>query len=133
MAIPNDEIFQKVQAVLVDALGVDEEEVTPTAKIKNDLGAESIDLLDITFRLEKQFGFKMNQNELVPDLQKDSSLMKDGKVTPAGIAMLRERLPTSDIATFEADPRAENIWNLITVNVLVDFVQRKLAQAQPAA
>ena len=55
MAISRDEIFKKVQDVLVNALGVDEEEVTPEATLRGDLGAESIDFLDISFRLEKAF------------------------------------------------------------------------------
>ena len=65
MPMSRDEIFQKVQGVLVDALGVDEEEVTPTAVIKDDLGAESIDFLDISFRLEKAFGIKIGPASIV--------------------------------------------------------------------
>jgi len=48
-----DEIFSKIQDVLEDALGVDQDEVTPDAKLVDDLGAESIDFLDITFKLEQ--------------------------------------------------------------------------------
>ena len=53
-----DDIFEKIQEVLDDALGVDEDEVTPEASLTADLGAESIDFLDIVFRLEKSFDFK---------------------------------------------------------------------------
>ncbi len=63
----SDEIFQKVQAALVDALGVDEDEVTPDATMVGDLGAESIDFLDIVFRLEKAFGIKIPREELFPE------------------------------------------------------------------
>jgi acyl carrier protein len=62
MAMSRDEIFQGVQEVLVDALGVDNEEVTIQATLIGDLGAESIDFLDIVFRLEKAFGIKMNMS-----------------------------------------------------------------------
>ena len=55
MAQSKDEIFKRVQEVLVDALGVDEDEVKPEASLREDLGAESIDFLDISFRLEKAF------------------------------------------------------------------------------
>ena len=65
MAIPRDEIFKKVQDVLVNALGVDEEEVTPQATLRGDLGAESIDFLDIVFRLEKAFTFKERFNIVI--------------------------------------------------------------------
>ena len=54
-----DEIFEKVQATLVDALGVDDEDVTQEATLQGDLGAESIDFLDIVFRLERNFGIKI--------------------------------------------------------------------------
>src|SRR3569833_3455509 len=97
-----DEIYKKVQAVLVDALGVDEDEVTPNAVIRDDLGAESIDFLDIMFRLEKSFGIKIPRGEMVPEnLTNDPNLVKDGVVTPAGIAMLKEKMPHSDFSTFE--------------------------------
>ena len=52
MALSHDEIYTKVKDVLVDALGVDDDEVTPAASLRGDLGAESIDFLDISFRLE---------------------------------------------------------------------------------
>src|SRR3954469_20674651 len=79
-----DEIYKKVQGVLVDALGVDEEEVTPNAVIKDDLGAESIDFLDISFRLEKAFGIKIGKGEMMPEnLDKDPNFVQGGKVTPA--------------------------------------------------
>ena len=55
----HDEIYQKVQATLVDALGVDEEDVTRAATLQGDLGAELIDFLDIVFRLERNFGIKI--------------------------------------------------------------------------
>ena len=54
-----DEIFAKVQETLVDALGVDDDEVTEEATLVDELGAESIDFLDIVFRLEKNFGIKI--------------------------------------------------------------------------
>lgn len=85
-----DEIFGKVQTVLVDALAVDAEEVTPGASLVRDLGAESIDFLDIVFKLEQAFGFKIAQGELFPEnVAQDPKFVKDGKVTPEGIAALK--------------------------------------------
>ena len=67
MAIPSqEEIFDKVRESLVDALGVDDDEVTPKATLRGDLDAESIDFLDIVFRLEKAFDIKIERGELVP-------------------------------------------------------------------
>lgn len=58
-----DEIFQKVSATLVEALNVDEDEIRPTSTLTGDLGAESIDFLDIVFRLEREFGIKIPREE----------------------------------------------------------------------
>src|SRR5882757_11119242 len=97
-----EEIYKKVQAVLVDALGVDEEEVTPSAVIRDDLGAESIDFLDIVFRLEKAFGIKIPRGEMMPEnLANDPNVVQDGKVTPAGIAELEKKMPHSDFSEFK--------------------------------
>ena len=63
----DDEVFGKVQEALVDALGVDDDEVTPEATMVGDLGAESIDFLDIVFKLEQSFGITFDRAELFPD------------------------------------------------------------------
>ena len=122
-----DEIYKKVQGVLIDALGVDEEEVTPTAVIKDDLGAESIDFLDIVFRLEKAFGIKIPRGEMMPEnLANDPTVVQDGKVTAAGIADLKQRMPHSDFSEFEKDPQVENMSKLFTVDAIVNYVETKL-------
>jgi acyl carrier protein len=131
MAMSHDEIYAKVKEVLVDALGVDEEEVTPSAVIKDDLGAESLDFLDISFRLEKAFGIKFGK-ELTPDIQNDATLVKDGSITPAGIASLKEKVPSTNFAELEKDPRLENMSKLFTVDTIVNFVEQKLKQTQAA-
>jgi acyl carrier protein len=122
-----DEIFSKVQTVLVDALAVDEEDVTPTATLTGDLGAESIDFLDIVFKIEQAFGIKIAQGELFPDGSAQSSFVKDGKVLPEGIARLKERLPHVDFSNFERDPSVARVGSLFTVDSIVTFVERKLA------
>ena len=129
MPMSRDEIYSKVQAVLVDALGVDEEEVTPNAVIRDDLGAESIDFLDIMFRLEKAFGIKIPRGEMIPEnLAQDPNIVKDGVVTPAGISMLKSKMPHSDFSEFERDPKLDNMSKLFTVNAIVNYVQGKLEQ-----
>lgn len=122
-----DEILEKVTETLVDALGVDDDEVTSEATLVDDLGAESIDFLDIVFRLEKNFSVKIPRGELFPEnLTADSSLVADGKVTEAGVATLREKMPHADIDSFAADPQVENIQGLFTVNMIVNFIENKL-------
>lgn len=99
MAKSREDIEADVRDVLVDALGVDEDDVVPTATLKGDLGAESIDYLDIVFRLEKKFSttekpFKIAQGELFPEnLMTDPTLVENGKVTAKGLALLKEKVP----------------------------------------
>ena len=122
-----DEIFAKVQETLVDALGVDDDEVLEGATLVDDLGAESIDFLDIVFRLEKNFGIKIPRGELFPEnLAADASFVDDGKVTAEGIATLKEKMPHADIDSFANDPKVENIQSLFTVNMITNFVENKL-------
>ena len=129
-----DEILAKVTDVLVDALGVDAEDVTEEAKLTSDLGAESIDFLDITFKLEQAFGFKIPQGELFPDnAAKDPQYVQDGKITQAGIAAMKQRLPHVDFSAFERDPRLDKIGQIFTVAVLVNYVERKLGSAAGSA
>ena len=79
--------------------GVDEEEVTPEATLQGDLGAESIDFLDIVFRLEKAFGIKIERGELFPeDILTNTEYVEEGKVNAAGIAKLKERMPFADLS-----------------------------------
>ena len=123
----HDEVFAKVREVLVDALGVDDAEVTPQATLTGDLGAESIDFLDIQFRLEKAFGIKIGQGEMFPEnVLQDERYVKDGKVTDEGLEELRKRMPFADFSNFEADRSVENDAGIVTVDAVVKFVQGKL-------
>lgn len=124
-----DDIFQKIQEVLDDALGVDEDEVTPEARLTADLGAESIDFLDIVFRIEKTFDFKISQGELFPEnLTENPDWVDDGNLSDLGLTMLKERMPHVDFEQIESGDRSiAKIADYITVNSLVNFVEIKLA------
>ncbi len=127
MPVQQAEVFDKVRTCLVDALGVDEEEVTPEATMVGDLGAESIDFLDIVFRLEKTFNIKIPRGELFPeDILSNAQYVNDGKVSAAGLEELKKRMPFADLSKFEADPRVTNFGNMLTVQDLVNYVQSKL-------
>src|SRR5438270_8787705 len=123
----NDEIFEKVRSTLVDALGVDEDDVTPDATLYSDLGAESIDLLDIVFRLERNFAIKIPRGELFPENVSDPELTQDGKLTERGLVELKERMPYADLTEFSTDPDVEKILDLYTVDMLVQYVASKLS------
>lgn len=128
-----DEVFDKVRSVLVDALGVDAEDVTEDARLTTDLGAESIDFLDITFKIEQVFGIKVPQGELFPDsAAQDPRYVQDGRVTEEGLAEMKRRLPHIDFSEFERDPRLSRIGNMFTVGVIVNYVERRLGAGAPA-
>ena len=136
MALSREEIYAKVQGVLVDALGADEDEVTPTAALREDLGAESIDFLDIVFRLEKAFTtdptkpFKIPRGELFPEdldsLRNDPNYVQDGKITPAGMGELKKRMPFADFTEFEKNPTVDDAGKLLTVDTIVNYIEAKL-------
>lgn len=122
-----DEIFSNVQEVLVDALAVDDDEVTPQATIFGDLGAESIDVLDISFKLEQAFDFKIAQGELFPEgVMQDPEFVQNGKVTEKGLAELEAKMPHFDFSAMSDDPRVERVQEIFTVDALVNFVDRKV-------
>jgi acyl carrier protein len=125
-----EEIFEKIRTSLVDALGVDDDEVTPEATLVGDLGAESIDFLDIVFRLEKAFKISIPRGELFPeDILTNAEFIKDGKMTPSGVAELRKRMPFADLDNFEKNPVVQDFGNLLTVADMCRFVESKLNNA----
>ena len=127
MALSQDEIFGKVQEALVDALGVDEEEATREATLVGDLGAESIDFLDIVFKLEKAFDIQIPREELSPeDILTNSQYVKDGVVTDEGMKELKSRMPWADLTKFEENPRVQDFGNLLTVGDLCSYVDQKV-------
>ena len=128
MALSPDEIFEKVQEALVDALGVDDDEVTQEATLVGDLGAKSIDFLDIVFKLEKAFDIQIPREELSPeDILTDSNFVQDGIVTSEGIAELKNRMPWANLDGFAENPRVQDFGNLLTVGDLVGYVGSKTA------
>lgn len=123
----SEEVFEKVQAALVDALGVDDDEVTPEATLVDDLGAESIDFLDIVFRLEKSFDIKIPREELFPeDILNNAEYVQDGKVTDAGLAKLRERMPFANLDNFASNPVVQDFGKLLTVQDMCRYVESKI-------
>jgi acyl carrier protein len=127
-----EEIYAKVSATLVDALNVDEDEIKPTATLQGDLGAESIDFLDIVFRLEREFGIKIPRGELFPEsiFQGDPDFVQNGRVTDKGLQELRSRMPFADLSAFEANPEVSHIGDLFTVELITRYIQGKLGEGK---
>jgi acyl carrier protein len=124
----DDEVFQKVTETLTEALGVDDDEVTPDATLTGDLGAESIDFLDIVFRLEKTFGIKIPPGDLFPDnVLNNPDFVADGKVTDAGLVKLKESMPHVEFGDFDQDPDVNKLSELFKVQTIVNYVKNKTA------
>lgn len=120
------EIFEKVKEQLIEALGVDDDEVTEEATMVGDLGAESIDFLDIVFKLEKAFGISIPREELFPDdILTNAEFVNDGKLSEEGLAKLKERMPFADLTKFESDPQVQNFGQMLTVKDLCNYVASK--------
>jgi acyl carrier protein len=129
----SEEIYGKVSGVLMQSLDVDEDELTPTATLQGDLGAESIDFLDIVFRLEREFSIRIPRGELFPEsiFQGDADFVCEGRVTDQGMAELRSRMPYADLDTFDRDRRLSAVSDLFTVGLVAQYIGWKLGTAMP--
>ena len=129
MAMSRDEVYDEVKEVLIYALGLDDDEVTPKSILMGELAAESIDFLDIVFRLEKAFDIKVPREELFPAeaVLNNPEFVSGGKLTEKGLAELRDKMPHTDLTEFEKDPNVNNIADLFTVDAIVNFVEGKVA------
>ncbi len=124
-----DEIFSKIQQVLSGALGVEKDEIRPEASLVRDLGAESIDFIDIIFRLEKTFDIKIPSGELFPgNILNDEQLVQEGRVTPAGLEALKARVPYLDIQLFSKDPQVSKLADFFTVRMVMNYIQDRIAK-----
>jgi acyl carrier protein len=124
----SNQIDARVTKVLAQALGVEEHDIKPGATLQGDLGAESIDYLDIIFRLEREFVIKIPRGELLaePLFRGDRKIVQDGQVTDEGLAVLRTHLPFADWTGLERNRRLGSIDDLFTVDLLASYVRWKL-------
>jgi acyl carrier protein len=124
----SNEVYAGVTKVLVEALGVDEDDISPSATLQGDLGAESIDFLDIVFRLERQFGIKIPRGELFPEdvLAESQGSLQDGHLTDEGLVALRMRMPFAEFKELERERRLSRMDDVFTVGLLASYVAWKL-------
>ncbi|MCR8657743.1 acyl carrier protein [Paenibacillus endoradicis] len=127
-----NEIFDVVQQSLVDAIGVDLEEVAAESTLLGDLGAESLDLLDVLFRIERKLGFKVTMNDItmmitggIPDEQFGTD---EGYISDLGLEKLKENLPQIDMESLRGKFEAERVLTLFTVDNLVSLVEKRQAE-----
>ena len=125
--VPKEEIVNKVTDCLVEALGVDTEEVSLQASLTKDLGSESIDFLDIVFRLEKTFSLKIPRGDLFPEnIFNNEKFVQNGRLTEDGLTELKRRLPYADLAEFSKNPNMRGVADLFTVGMIVHYIDNKL-------
>ncbi|MGH7198277.1 MAG: acyl carrier protein [Candidatus Omnitrophota bacterium] len=125
-----NEIAKSVRTIISQALKADESKIRPESSLIRDLGAESIDFLDIVFRLEKTFKIKIPKGELFPEkLLTDARFVSNGQITPAGLEELRRRVPNAHWGEFEKNPLVSNLGDVFTVGMIVDYLSEKLATA----
>jgi acyl carrier protein len=129
----SEETLSGVQTAVADALGMGEDEVTPDSTLLGDLGAESIDLLDILFRIERKLGVKIQASDLaahvqggIPDEEFGDA---NGIITPAGLAQLKKVMPQIDTDALAGKLRAEQVLSLFTVQNLADMVEERAGSA----
>jgi acyl carrier protein len=127
------EIYEKVADAIVEALGVEPEEVEPSSELFDDLGAESLDLLDIVFRLEKTFGIKIPRGGIEKDLieaegLKEEDVLIDGALTALGAEKLRGKMDDVDTEKIQEGFRIDDIPTLFTVQTFVKIVKQQLAE-----
>jgi acyl carrier protein len=123
-------VYARVGRVLAESLGADEVEITPAARLQVELGAESIDFLDIVFRLEREFEIPIPRGELFPEsvFGEHADFVCDGRVTDEGMSVLRSRMPYADLGGFEDDRRLRTVADLFTVDLVARYVEWKLGR-----
>ncbi len=124
-----NEVFQKIQETLSQALGVEKDDIHPESSLVRDLGAESIDFIDIIFRLEKSFDIKIPSGELFPgNLMTDIRFVSQGRVTEEGLVELKAKVPYMDVEGFSKDPQVAKLGDFFTVRMVVNYMKDRLSK-----
>ena len=131
-----DKVYPTVAATVADALGCEEDEVTPQASLIEDLNAESIDFLDIVFRLERAFKIKIPRGKIVENARgslTEAEFEQNGIVTEAGFKQLRAYLSEVPADRFKTPTKVKDIPRLFTVETFCKLVVLAQRQAQAGA
>jgi len=122
----NPQVFATVRQCFCEALELDDDEVTFDSTVLDDLGAESLDLLDVVFRLERSFDIQIPRGGLEAQAQAESGEPGeiDGKLTEAGAARLREAMPEVPPQELQAGLRVDELAGVFRVGTFYNLVQR---------
>lgn len=125
----NQEIFNKVKEIIIDVLVIDEDKVQPTSRLIADLGAESIDFLDLVFQLEKEFSIKIPRGQLEKNARGDlaeAEFEQNGVLTEKGLIALKNYLSEVPQEYFKATMKTNEIPTLFTVETFCKLVDSAL-------
>ena len=120
-----DSVYPKVKEIVADVLAIDEEEVTADSSLINDLGAESIDFLDLVFRLDRGFNVKIPRGQIEKEARgslSDEEFEQNGVITAKGMAVLKEFLSEVPADRFKANLKVNDIPGLFTTNTFCKLV-----------
>lgn len=129
-------IFPKVAEIMADALGCDVEQVKPDVSLIDDLGGESIDFLDIVFRLERAFKVKIPRGKIIEDARgslSEAEFEQGGILTDAGYDQLKSFLSEVPADRFKKPLKTATIPRLFTPETFCKMVVRQQKSAPPAA
>jgi acyl carrier protein len=128
--VSKEATLARVQAVIAESLAINKEQIKPEARLINDLGADSLDFLDMIFGLEKAFGLRLRDTKLDLLVRADFSqaqLTSDGYLASESLETLSESLP--ELKGIQKITLRE-VYSYITVNTLVRLVEEKLINAK---
>lgn len=133
LAARHDEILQKTREAIAEVLGREEDEVTPNASLMKDLNAESLDFLDLLFRLESSFGIKIPRGGIQKATQgslTDAEFQQNGVLTEAALERLRVLMPEVDPSNFQAGLTVRAISTLFTAESFARLVAWRIGETE---
>jgi len=124
-------VWAKVQDAFAAALGLEEDEVELDSKLIEDLGAESLDFLDIVYRLERAFDIKIPRGGIESSAQEEAggTYEVDGILTDEGLSALKQLMPEVPTEEFVDGLRVTEVPELFRVATFYNLVCHLMAQA----
>ena len=126
----DQEVFHKVRACIADSLAVEPEDVLLSSRLIDDLGADSLDFVDIIFQLDSELGIKVRESEFHFITRLDFSspeVMKEGHLTEDVLAKLDSWLPALQQVPDRAQVSPQQLFSLITVEAICIVASRRRA------
>lgn len=118
--VSKEELSADMVTMLSDLLGVEPEELSPAARFKRDLGGESIDMLDLAFRVKQKYGVDVKFETMLGG--DEMTIDENGAVSPEALEQLQARFPFLDIASVRDNPKADRLEDLLTVGAITEFI-----------